>query len=629
MLQINRKLIKQIQHFFPDLHTRFNVPWSELTTLGVGDSVQLVVSPSDDLTLSRFLKFCSCENIKILPIGSGSNTVGADNIYPGIILKLTQNNFSRIRISHVHVTAGAGVRLYDFIVACAHQNLGGIEQLAGIPGVIGGSLRTNAGRLGVSIGDVIEEICGFDFNGNPWCADSKEINWRYRNSSIPNDVIVTAAIFKMKKIKSEILFSTLQENLFARKNIFPSGRNAGCVFKNPPSGHGAGKLIELSGCKGLMVGKASVSKSHANFFINNGNATERDFVELAVKVRTEVLRHTGIYLNPEVFFTNPKSRDYLESHPKQLSVTLLKGGNSRERVVSLESAQSVSKALNDGGYKVIEEDIQTPDISETASKADIIFPMIHGGFGENGKIQQTLEKLKIPFIGCSSSASKIMIDKIKTKKIFNDNNIRTPDYAILESGCTEFPKHLSLPVVVKPPTEGSTFGITIVKKMNEWQTALDKASHDNSGLILVEEYIEGIELTAGILINSPLPLVQICFPGETYDFDAKYTHNSGETIYIAPPHSNCVSMRIQEEIKVTALKIFNLFNARDMLRVDLILSTETMIPYYLEINSIPGFTSSSLLPKAATAANIPYIQLCGTLVQAALKRNMKDNNITK
>jgi UDP-N-acetylenolpyruvoylglucosamine reductase len=620
MAEITKKTIEQLYRYFPELTIKFDVPWSQLTTLGVGNTVPLVIDPIDDLTLSQFLRYCYSEDIKILPIGAGSNIVGTDKSFPGIILRLRQNDFVKVKISHVHATIGAGVGLYDFITACAHKNLGGIAQLAGIPGTIGGSLRTNAGRLGVTVSDFIEEICGFDLLGNSWCADAKEIEWSYRHSSIPEDVIVTAVIFKMDKVISSVAIAAMQESIFARNNIYPTYRNAGCVFRNPPSGHGAGKLIEIAGCKGLSIGNIEVSAKHANFIVNKAEASEKDFLDLAVKVKKQVLDNTGIYLEPEVHFANSNSFSALTSNPEKLKVAVIKGGNSHERAVSLESAKNVSGALKEAGYRVVDVDIQEPIITEEIKEADIVFPMLHGGFGEDGRIQKELEKFKLPYVGCNSKVSETIIDKIKTKEFFHKHDVLIPEYAVLKHGETAFPENLSLPVVLKPPTEGSTFGVSIVKDMSSWKPALDKAAIDSTGLILVEEYIHGPELTVGILDGVALPMIHICYPGEMYDYDAKYTHETGETKYISPPNSNMFSLEFQKEVKQTALTIYNEINARDMLRVDLIVSSKNNLAYYIEANTIPGFTSSSLLPKAAAHADIPYIQLCGTLVQLAYGR---------
>ncbi len=617
--EIKIKLIDQIHHYFPDLILKNDVSWSELTTLGVGSSKPLVVEPVDDTVLPALLRFCYNENITVLPVGGGSNIVGSDCNFSGIVLKLKHSNFSKIKISHVHVTAGSGVKLYDFILKCAEKDLGGIAELAGIPGTIGGSLRTNAGRLGVSIGDFIEEVCGLDKQGNSWSANADEITWGYRSTSLPKDIIITAVIFKMNKIKSSATLCAVQESIAARKNIYPKARNAGCVFKNPIEGHGAGKLIDIAGCKGLTMGDAEVSPKHANFIVNNSRATEKDFLDLTLEVKRRVLNQAGIYLKPEVFFANKDSYEKLISTSEILNVAVLKGGSSHERAVSLESAKGVATALKNAGYKVKEVDIQEPKVTEEIKLADVVFPMLHGGFGEDGRIQKELENHNLCFVGCNSTSSEIIIDKIKTKLFFKENNIPAPDYAVLEHGNTEFPSNLSLPVVVKPPCEGSTFGVSIVKEMSEWNTAL-KYAENSTGQILVEEYIEGYELTVGIFDGKVLPIVHILYPGEMYDYDAKYIHETGETKYITPPDYNMFPVKFQKEIQEIALRAYKTVNAKDMLRVDLIVSKKENKLYFIEMNSIPGFTSSSLLPKAAASVDIPYIQLCGKLVQLAASR---------
>ena len=396
MSAITQKTIKQIYKYFPDFTISFDISWRHLTTLGVGKgNVPLVIEPVDDLTLSHFLKFCHNEGIKVLPIGGGSNIVGTDKNFEGIILRLHQNNFKKVKISHKHVIAGSGVRLYDFAYSCAHNNLGGIAPLAGIPGSVGGSLQTNAGRLGVTVSDVIEEICGFDLEGSAWCTDGKDIEWGYRCSSIPRDMIVTAVIFKMDKVNSSKELDEIQKNILARKNIYPAYRNAGCVFRNPASGHGAGKLIDISGCKKLSTGEAKVSSKHANFIVNKAHASEKDFLDLAIQVKKQVFTKTGIYLKPEVHFADNNSYKTLMSNPEKLEIAVLKGGNSHERPISLESAAGVSFALKEAGYNVTDIDLKEPVITEGMKKADILFPMLHGGFGENGQIQKEMEKFNL------------------------------------------------------------------------------------------------------------------------------------------------------------------------------------------------------------------------------------------
>lgn len=618
---LSDSLAKQIQDNSKNTIFYSNVPWSELTTIGIGSYAKLVAEPSDDVALSELLKFCHKEEIPVFPIGSGSNIVGTDSPYDGIIIKLKANDFSNIKFGNGHATVGAGATMYELAVKCADYGFGGFAKLAGIPGTIGGSIRTNAGRLGMSISDIAVDIVGFTLDGEPWISQGKDIKWFYRHSSVPLNVIITAMIVKLEKIEKSAELSLISEYLSARSKFYPKERNAGCIFKNPASGHTAGKLIDISGCKSMTKGGAKVSDVHANFILNTGRATEKDFLALALEIKSKVVDKTGIYLSPEVIFVDDANREKLNSEPKPLNVLLLKGGNSHERPVSLESAEGVSKALKEAGYNVREYDITEPVITDKmANGIDVVFPVMHGGFGENGQLQNALESKGLRFVGSGSQASQIIIDKIKTKKIFVDNDIPTAKYEILKAGDKEFPSSLRLPVVVKAPNEGSTFGVSIVSDMSEWDTALRNASGDISGLVLVEEFIQGYELTVGILNGMVLPIVHIQPPCEFYDFDAKYTHQQGETIYTTPPDAKLIPENVQKEIQEYALKAYHATGARDMSRVDAILCKKTMKPYFLELNSIPGFTSSSLLPKAAAAVDIPYIQLCGILVQLASRR---------
>lgn len=622
MKELDDRIIGILEKKIPDVIFSKNVPWREVTTLGIGSFIKLLAEPQNDIALSSLLKYCYEEQIETFHLGAGSNMVGTDEPFNNVAIKLRSNDFSKIKFGTNHVTVGAGIFLYELAMACADRGLGGFAQLAGIPGTLGGSLRTNAGRLGIEISDKITEIFGFNKKGEPWFAGANDLEWKYRYCSLPKDIIVTAAILKVTKTEKSKELSIITESIASGSKTYPKERNAGCVFKNPATGHGAGKLIDAAGCKELAVGGAQVSKEHGNFFVNHNNtATEKDFLALTIEVKNRVIKKAGIYLSPEVIFANKASNEKLISTPKPLNVLILKGGNSHERTVSLESAAGVSKALRDAGYIVREYDIRQPIITdEMAKDIDVVFPVLHGGFGENGEMQAECERLKLKFVGSGSKASQIIINKLKTKEIFVENDIPTAPFAILKDGEKKFPLNLTLPVVVKAPNEGSTFGVAIVREMSEWDNALKIASGDVSGMILVEQFINGYELTAGILDGKSLPLVHICPPCDFYDFDAKYTHQQGETQYITPPDPKIIPLEIQKQIQELALKAYKATGAEHMARVDLLLSKNELKPYFLELNSIPGFTASSLLPKAAAAVEIPYIQLCGILVQLAAKR---------
>jgi len=607
-----------MQSLLPGLHLQFNVPWKSVTTLGVGAKIPVLAEPDDDIQLSELLKYCHQNAIPVFVLGEGSNVIGSDRPMPGIVIRLSKNDFKRIKISHVHVTAGAGVSLYNLIKTCAEAGLGGAAPLAGIPGTVGGSVRMNAGSRGVCMGGIVEELCGFDYMGNHWKGSGKDIKWDYRRTSIPEDVIILAAICKFDKSQPAVEKEKIRNELQWRRDSYPSGRSAGCVFRNPVSELSAGKLIDLSGGKNLSSGDAVVSDKHANFLINRGRSAEKDFIDLMLKVRSVVADSTGIYISPEVRFANPESSKLLSSGIKPPRIALLKGGTSSERDVSLTSGKFVAEALRNAGYDVEEIDVKKPEVLPAMKKADAVFPVLHGGFGENGDIQKALEDAGISYVGCDSKSCRIAIDKIASKKLMVETGVPTADFAILTRDRKALPPNLKVPVVVKPPTEGSTVGISIVFNEKDLDKAFDTAFKYSANEILVEQYIKGTEVTVGVLGGEPLPLVEIRYPGETYDYDAKYTHQQGETLYFCPPDS--VPSDVQEKAQEAALKFFNAIKARDLLRVDMIIRKTDNAIFVLEANNIPGFTDSSLFPKAAKASGLSFVELCAKLAKMALSR---------
>jgi len=276
----------------------------------------------------------------------------------------------------------------------------------------------------------------------------------------------------------------------------------------------------------------------------------------------------------------------------------------------------VAKALREAGHNVDEIDVRKLELTPEMKRADLVFPVLHGGYGEDGRIQKLFEDAKIKFVGCPSSACFTIMDKLASKKVMLANGISTAPYAEVSSVDAPFPSNLSLPVVVKPPSEGSTVGISLVSTQAEWKPALELALK-YGGKAIVEKYIEGVETTVGVVLGRSLPLVEIRYPGKIYDYDAKYTHAKGETFYICPPKG--ISPEDQVKAQEFAQKFFKAVGARDMLRVDMIIGKDGFISV-LEGNSIPGCTSSSLLPKAAKAAGISFVELCSMLVSAAAAR---------
>lgn len=619
---MDAKDIDALAAALPELQLQRDVPWKEISILGIGAPVKVLVEPANDLELTALLRYASDHGVPVRTIGAGGNIVGSDVPFDGVILRLMRNNFSKINPSHVHVTVGAGVRLSDFLKECAGLGLGGVAPLAGIPGTVGGAVRMNAGAHGVDIKGIVEELCGVYPDGTQWCMDADQLNWQYRDVNIPDDLIITAAICKLNKVDPAEETAKIEEEFDWRTEHFPSGRSTGCVFRNPMPEVSAGKLIDEAGCRGLRIGGAVISDIHANFILNENDASEKEYIELIIKARESVLKNSGIYLIPEVHFMDPTSALEILNHPQQIKVVVLKGGNSNERNISLISAGGVEKALTRAGYQVEGIDIKELDEWDSLTinqSDDIVFPVLHGGFGENGQLHKLMERDGISFVGCGSEACRVSMDKLESKRILVENGLPTPDYAVISKKAPALPDNLTFPLVVKPPEEGSTVGISIVANQKEWEKALELAFQYGDN-VLAEKFISGKEITVGIVGNKAMPVVEIQYPGQIFDYDAKYEHSEGETLYLCPPET--VSYEIQEKAQEVSLKFAKALNVRDLTRIDLFVDENDDVTI-LEANNMPGFTPDSLLPKSAAQAGIPFSQLCGMLVQMAAERRKK------
>jgi D-alanine-D-alanine ligase len=290
-------------------------------------------------------------------------------------------------------------------------------------------------------------------------------------------------------------------------------------------------------------------------------------------------------------------------------IAVLMGGISSEREVSMASGKAVASGLRKAGFSVMEEEITSSNLTLDDS-VDLAFVALHGRFGEDGGVQQQLLDLAIPFTGSSVVSCKNSFDKVKTRSILRQLGIPVASGELLQSAQE---RSLSLPVVVKPPKEGSSVGCHVVRSEEEWVTAFaDTASFCED--VLVEEYIPGRELTVGIVGDQILPVIEISPQGEWYDFNAKY--ESDQTIYQVPAQ---LTSSVSEELQAMAWEVFKGLDAMDLARVDFRLDPNNR-PFVLELNAIPGFTESSLLPKAAAAVGISFSDLCCRIVEAAWAR---------
>lgn len=293
------------------------------------------------------------------------------------------------------------------------------------------------------------------------------------------------------------------------------------------------------------------------------------------------------------------------------SIGVLAGGPSSERAISLKSGQAVYDALLRAGLDVVFIDIPDNSLAGLSGyQIDIAFITLHGRFGEDGAIQELLEKRGIPYTGSGPAASKTALDKISSKKIFEKANIPVPAYHVPSGDCEGIKKAMSFPCVVKPQYEGSSIGLSIVDMPGKLAHAVD-AARAYGGDVIIEDYIDGREMTVGVLDDVPLPVVEIVPCDGIYDFTAKY--EDVKTEYIVPARMDEMAyIRAQE----TGLAAHRALGCRGMSRVDMRMDNNNDI-YVLEVNTIPGLTERSLLPMAAKAAGMDFRELCMKILKSA------------
>lgn len=287
-------------------------------------------------------------------------------------------------------------------------------------------------------------------------------------------------------------------------------------------------------------------------------------------------------------------------------VAVLKGGISSERGISLKSGAAIAQGLRDGGYDVVEIDVESEDFGLPAG-IEAVFVALHGKFGEDGGVQRRLTELGVPFTGSSAASSRVSFDKVLTRGVLERHGIPVARGEVLRSADE---RTLSVPVVVKPPREGSSVGCHLVFEEADFAAAFADAQQYSED-VLVEEYIPGRELTVGVVGGEVLPVVEIQPKAQWYDFEAKYM--SGDTTYVCPAE---LAAELAAELQALALDTFRALEAETVGRVDFRLSPENR-PYVLELNAIPGFTATSLLPKAAQAVGIGFSELCCRILEAA------------
>lgn len=291
-------------------------------------------------------------------------------------------------------------------------------------------------------------------------------------------------------------------------------------------------------------------------------------------------------------------------------ILVLKGGPDAEREVSLRSGAMVASALREVGAEVHEVTIDRITLDELrALPGDVVFPVLHGAWGEGGPLQELLELDGRPYVGCAPKAARLAMDKITSKTLVAELGVPTPASQELHCG-VEFALHF--PVVLKPADDGSSVDLRICRNSQEVMRARLEIEPRRSR-ILAEEFITGRELTVGLINGECLPIIEICPHEGTYDYEAKYNRN--DTKYLMDPP---LPPGVADAVRSFSRAAWHAIGCRDVARVDFMLDERG--PWFLEINTMPGFTDHSLVPKAAAHAGIPMGQLVASLINSALQR---------
>jgi D-alanine-D-alanine ligase len=297
-------------------------------------------------------------------------------------------------------------------------------------------------------------------------------------------------------------------------------------------------------------------------------------------------------------------------------IAVLMGGQSAEREISIRSGRAVWTALIRKGYDAIPLEVDASVVSRLREvRGQIAFIALHGPGGEDGTIQGMLEVLRVPYTGSGVQACAVAMDKALTKILLGQSGIPVPRGFV--RGQRErrkpLPRGFRFPLVVKPVSQGSTLGITIVRKSRDLQKGLE-AAFAYGPAALIEEYIDGRELTVGILNDKPLPVVEIIPRSGFYDFSAKYT--PGASVYKAPAP---LPGRVTKLLQALALQTHQRFGCAGATRVDFRLDRKGQ-PFVLELNTVPGMTETSLLPMAAKAARLSYEDMVEAILESAIAR---------
>jgi UDP-N-acetylmuramate--alanine ligase len=274
-------------------------PLSKHTTLRVGGPAQFWIEPETRGGLANVLEFCAANRLPVMVVGRGSNLLVRDGGIPGVVIHLARGDFVRLTVEGTEIEAGAGVRLKQIAAAARSHRIGGFEWMEGIPGSVGGSLRMNAGAMGMETFRQVVSVQVVSLRGEFEVLQPVEIQVQYRNVPTLRDRLAVSAVFKGEAATIEEIDRGLTESIQKRKATQPVAASAGCIFKNPQECP-AGKLVEELGLKNHRVGSARVSEIHGNFIVNDGSACSSEILKLIGEIQMLAKQERGIELQTEV-----------------------------------------------------------------------------------------------------------------------------------------------------------------------------------------------------------------------------------------------------------------------------------------------------------------------------------------
>lgn len=302
----------------------------------------------------------------------------------------------------------------------------------------------------------------------------------------------------------------------------------------------------------------------------------------------------------------------IKSWLKSKRIGVLYGGTSAERKISILSGTAVLESLKNMRLDAVGIDVNSRlPFKLKENRIDFAYVALHGPMGEDGTVQGLLGIMDIPYSGCGVLASAVSMDKMYSKMIFDSAGIPTPEWKVIECEDSRIPP-FRFPAVAKPARQGSAIGVSIVERKRDLASAVKKAFRFDSR-VLLERYIEGTEVTVGVLGGHALPVIEIVPANKFYDFDSKYS--KGKSEHIIPAR---LPEKVRRNVQNLALKVFKVLGLRAVARIDLIVDKKDR-PWVLEVNTIPGMTKTSLLPDAARAAGMSFNELVLKIIEFSLR----------